>query len=98
MDRITTSLLNEFNQSLGIEVKDQTLDFEYFVNYSIISDTYGTNDFDLMDITTGPSTQGMDGIGIIVNQRLVMTTADIDELIELNQSMSVKFLIQVLQL
>ena len=61
--------------------------------FRIISDTYGTNDFDLMDITTGPSTQGMDGIGIIVNQRLVMTTADIDELIALNQSMSVKFVI-----
>lgn len=93
MDRITNSLLKEFNQSNGMNDKNETLNFEYFANYSIICDAYGTNDFDLMDITTGPSTQGMDGIGIIVNQKLVTTTADISELIELNQSMSVKFVI-----
>lgn len=94
MDRITESLLNEFKRNSGIKEKDETLDFEYFVNYSIISDTCGTSDFDLMDVTTGPSTQGMDGIAIIVNNRLVLTTADIDRLIEMNKSMMlVKFVI-----
>lgn len=93
MDRITLSMLKEFDENMGITEKELTLNFEYFVNYSIISDEYGTSDFDLMDISTGTGTQGMDGIGIIVNQKLVQTTGDIDELIALNQSMSVKFII-----
>ena len=71
MDRITLSMLKEFDDNMGIEEKEPTLNFEYFVNYSIISDEYGTNDFELMDVSTGPGTQGMDGIGIIVNQKLV---------------------------
>lgn len=93
MDRITLSMLKEFDDNMGIEEKEPTLNFEYFVNYSIISDEYGTNDFELMDISTGHGTQGMDGIGIIVNQKLVQTTGDIDELLALNQSMFVKFII-----
>lgn len=93
MDRITVSMLNEFIQNMGIVEENQTLAFEYFTNYSIICDSYGTDDFDYMEISTGEATPGIDGIGIIVNQKLVSTTGDIDELIALNQTMAVKFVI-----
>ena len=41
MDRITLSMLKEFDDNMGIEEKEPTLNFEYFVNYSIISDDVG---------------------------------------------------------
>ena len=44
--------------------------FEYFVNDCVIYNEYGAADFDLDDITTGDSTQGIDGIAIIVNSKL----------------------------
>lgn len=93
MDRITKSLMDSFkcNQSLGIN--DGTLLFEYFTNYCVVNNVYGTSDFDIEDITTGIATQGIDGIAIIVNQKLVNTIEDIDLLISLNKNISVKFVL-----
>lgn len=54
---------------------------------------YGSNDFDLEDITTGKATQGIDGIAIIVNNKLISTTDDIDLLITLNKNILVKFIL-----
>lgn len=48
---------SSYNDNMGVEEKDSALNFEYFVNYSIISDEYETNDFELMDISTGTGTQ-----------------------------------------
>ena len=93
MDRITQSMLESFKQSSGISLGNQTLEFEYFVNDCVVCNEYGLHDFDLEEVTTGGSTQGIDGIAIIVNQKLVHTTEDIDVLIEYNQSISVKFVV-----
>lgn len=93
MDRITQSMLESFKQSSGISLATQTLEFEYFVNDCVVCNEYGLQDFDLEEVTTGESTQGIDGIAIIVNQKLVHTTEDIDVLIEYNQSISVKFVV-----
>ena len=76
-----------------MEIKDVSLLFEYFSNYCIVNNVYGMNDFDLEDITTGKATQGIDGIAIVVNQKLVNTLEDIDLLISFNQSISVKFVL-----
>ena len=67
--------------------------FEYFSNYCVVNNIYGTNDFDLDEITTGESTQGIDGIAIIINQKIINNTEDIDLLISLNQTISVKFVL-----
>lgn len=93
MDRITQSMMESFKYSNGINFSNSTLEFEYFVNNCIVCNEYGIDGFDLEEITTGPATQGIDGIAIIVNQKLVNTVADIDTLIEYNQTLSVKFVI-----
>lgn len=93
MDRITQSMVDAFQRDLNINFDDLTLLFEYFSNYCVVNSVYGINDFDLDEITTGNNTQGIDGIAIIVNQKLINTTDDIDLLISLNQTISVKFVL-----
>ena len=93
MDRITQSMIESFrnNQSLNIDNNSEL--FEYFANYCVVNNVYGSNDFDLEEITTGKATQGIDGIAIIVNQKFINTIEDIDTLIEYNKSISVKFVL-----
>lgn len=91
MDRITQSMVESFKANQNLGITDPSLLFEYFVNYCAINNVYGSNNFDLEEVTTGQATQGIDGIAIIVNQKLVDSTDDIDMLIELNQTISVKF-------
>lgn len=93
MDRITQSIVEAFSDSQNLSNLESTLLFEYFVNYCVVNNVYGQNNFDLEDITTGNAAQGIDGIAIIVNQKLVNSTEDIDLLISINQTISVKFVL-----
>ena len=93
MNRITKSMVDEFQENENRTFRDETAAFEQFSNYCVMNQIYGSNDFELEDIETGDSTQGMDGLAIIVNQRLVQTTDDIDTMIRYNQNISVKFII-----
>lgn len=93
MDRITQSMVDSFANSQNLGITDSTVLFEYFVNYCAVNNVYGSNNFDLEEITTGKATQGIDGIAIVVNQKLINTTEDVDLLISLNQTISVKFIL-----
>lgn len=93
MDRITNSMIESLKKSRGINNKNTSELFEDFVNYSVVNNEYGSSDFDIEEITTGIATQGIDGIAIIVNQKLVNSTTDIDSLIMMNQTISVKFVV-----
>ena len=93
MDKITQSMLDSFKTSQNLSIPDTSLLFEYFTNYCVVTNVYGVNDFDIEDITTGLATQGIDGVAIIVNQRLVHSTDDIDMLISLNQNLLVRFVL-----
>jgi len=93
MDRITQSLMDSFKNNQSLEINDITLLFEYFSNFCVVNNVYGTNDFDIEDVTTGTATQGIDGMAIIVNQKLVNTVGDIDLLISLNKNILVKFVL-----
>lgn len=93
MDRITQSMIESFSNSQNLGIVDPTVLFEYFVNYCTVNNIYGSNDFDLEEITTGKATQGIDGIAVVVNQKLINSIDDIDLLISLNQTISVKFIL-----
>lgn len=93
MDRITQSMVESFKNSQGISSTDIPSVFESFVNYCVVNNVYGTSDFEIEDITTGNATQGIDGLAIIVNQKLINSIDDIDLLISLNQTLSVKFVL-----
>lgn len=93
MDRITESLIKEFATEREYQISDPNILFEKFVNYCIATKEYGTDQFDVEDLNTGIGVQGIDGIAIIVNQRIVNSVDDIDQLIELNQNIRVKFVL-----
>lgn len=93
MDRITQSMVDSFINDQNLGITDLTVLFEYFVNYCAVNNVYGSNGFDLEEITTGKATQGIDGIAIIVNQKLINTIEDVDLLISMNQTISVKFIL-----
>lgn len=93
MDRITQSMVDAFKQDFDLDYNNKSALFEHFSNYCVVNNVYGINAFELDEITTGEATQGIDGIAIIVNQRLVNSISDIDVLISLNQTISVKFVL-----
>lgn len=93
MDRITQSMVDSFDNSQNLGITKPTVLFEYFVNYCVINNVYGSSSFDLEEVTTGEAAQGIDGIAIVINQKLINTTDDVDLLISLNQTISVKFIL-----
>ena len=91
MDRITEAFVKEFVDLNDLEKLNESDQFEYFANHCIVSKEYGNTNFDLDEISTGKGTQEIDGIAIIVNNKLVETTKEIKDLIELNNILNVKF-------
>lgn len=93
MDSITSSFLDSFVESKGYNHFDQSKRFEYFVNFCIINKEYDSVSFDEKQISTGKATQGIDGIGIIVNNKLCYSVGEIQQLIDLNRVLNVTFVI-----
>ena len=83
MDRITTSLLNEYIKSNELEKLDNATAFEYFVSYSLASKVYRSS-FDVSELSTGGGGDGgLDSIFFIINGKLV---TKIDELNDIANS------------
>ncbi|RZJ98819.1 MAG: hypothetical protein EOO46_23985, partial [Flavobacterium sp.] len=93
MDSITRSFLNDFVENKSISHLDYSKQFEYFVNFCVINKEYDSISFDEKLCSTGNSTQGIDGIGIIVNNKLCNSVSEIQQLIELNRMLTVTFVI-----
>lgn len=91
MDVVTQSLLKEFAESQKIEGQSQSVQFEAFTNYIVVSDIY-PEEFDFNVIATGPGEFGIDGIAIIVNDVIVDDDEQLEDLIEHNSVMQVQFL------
>lgn len=92
MDTITQSFFKEFIESKNYSNYEKSVQFEHFVNYCIINKEYDSISFDEKQISTGNNTQGIDGIGIIVNNKLCNSTSEIQNLIELNRILTVTFI------
>ena len=92
MDQITESCVKDFLKSQEISENNEATNFENFTNFCIISKEYNGH-FEIEDISTDKSTQGIDGIGIIVNGKLVDDVDEIDDLVELNKTIEVVFVL-----
>jgi len=92
LDRVTESFMDEFKKSYELNITDICTMFEYFTNFCVVSKENGVDNIDLEEIYTGQATQGIDGISIIANRKIINTTDDIDELIRLNKQLSVRFI------
>ena len=82
LHRITRSHLNSFSVSHGFSSLSEEKQFEYFVNYSLLSPLVAMN-FDLDDVTTGDKDDGVDGIAIVIDEELVCS---VDHAIQIFES------------
>ncbi len=92
MDRVTSSFLNSFSQQYGFLSQDIETQFEHFANYCAIANETDTVGIDPMDMCTGDSCQGIDGVAIQINGRFVTSIGEIDEAIEGVNSLTVNFI------
>ncbi|MBU2805206.1 AIPR family protein [Acidithiobacillus ferridurans] len=82
MDKITKSLLETFSSQNEIERLAESVQFEHFSNYSIIS-KLNRSSFELDDIHTGSGGDcAIDGLCVVANGRII---TDIDELNEITE-------------
>jgi hypothetical protein len=91
MDKVTKSLVEDFVNNFDIRTRDESEQFEQFCNYAIISKEY-SDSFDIEQVSTGGgSDTGIDGLGILVNGRLVGSKEEIEDLLETNKYLDVTF-------
>jgi len=89
MDAITSSLLKSFSNIHGLDSEKESVRFENFCSYSVITNVIRTT-FDLESVHTGDGGDcGIDGCAIIVNGKLVFDTDEIDELRDTNKYLDV---------
>jgi len=92
MDRILTALVTDYLSAHELESVDVGIDFEQFAIYSIVSHEYN-RDFEIDQLWTGKGNDtGIDGIGIIVNGRLIENVEDIDFLLKENGYLEITFI------
>ena len=75
MHRIIKSHLESFVKSNGLEQLDENVQFEMFVNYSIMSAKM-IGPIEIENVTTGEGDDGTDGIAILINEELVISDED----------------------
>ena len=93
MDIVTKNLIDNFRkqESLEEDVSESVL-FEHFSNYCIVSNQYG-EEFDLDDVHTGGGNDlGIDGLAIIVNGTLVIDVQEIEDLATTNKFVEAEFI------
>lgn len=84
MDRITRQLVTDLFKTQEKQEQELSDDFEYFCNYSVISNEYNRT-FETESITVaGGSDTGIDGLAIIVNGHLEEDDSEVDDLLESN--------------
>jgi hypothetical protein len=82
MDKITRTLLEDFVAENELEKFEESKQFEYFVNYVVISKLHRSS-FELDSLDTGDGGDGaIDGLAIIANGRLVTDVQELEDIVE----------------
>ena len=66
MHRIVANHLQSFVEEHALDADDQSVKFEKFVNYAVLSQKVSTG-FDVEHVTTGDDDDGTDGVAVIIN-------------------------------
>jgi cold shock CspA family protein len=92
-DRILENDLQSFTKEFDLTTLPEPTAFEYFVNYCVIS-RYHPDAFDPEDVAVGGHGDlGLDGLAIIVNDRLVSSKEDVDYLTKEFRRLEVEFIL-----
>lgn len=97
-NKIISGYINEdFKKDFGIEETKEDVLFEMFANYCIISRIHPeafSTDFDKIEFLNigGGEDTGIDGLGIIVNEHLVSSIDEIEDLKNFRKRLDVQFI------
>ena len=91
VDPITQKFLGEFCKSFEIDENKTDPSFEHFCNYCCVNKENGIVDIKLEEMSTGKNAQGIDGIAIIVNHKLVTSISEIEFQIQNSRVLDVNF-------
>lgn len=92
MDRITSTLLQDFVDEQKLSNLDNSEAFERFCNFCIVSKEY-SDTFDVNEVSAGGGNDtGLDGIAIIVNGTLVTSEDEIEDLCDTNGYLEATFI------
>lgn len=87
IDRITLSLLKDFQSKFDFENSKENELFEHFVNYTILEkkleDRFDEDALNLINIGIN-GTFGLDGFAILINKHLITTIEDLDLILDKN--------------
>jgi AIPR protein len=75
LHRIVKAHLESFVKSLGLEAEDESVQFEKFATYCVISNRF-SGTFDLDDVSTGIGDEGIDGVAIVVDEVVTPSVED----------------------
>lgn len=90
MNKIIESFLNTHIREYSIEKFEKEIAFEHFINRCIVN-KYSVDRFDPMDIMTDEGEKGIDGVAIVVNDRIIMTADEFESVVKENADIEVKF-------
>lgn len=90
MNKIIESFLNTHIREYSIEEFEKEIAFEHFINRCIVN-KYSVDRFDPMDIMTDEGEKGIDGVAIVVNDRIIMTVDELEYAVKENADLEVKF-------
>jgi hypothetical protein len=75
MHRVIDSYLRQFVKEQEIEKLDESIQFEHFVNFCILS-RYYPDDFEIEAISTSPDDESIDGVAVLIDDQLILTAED----------------------
>jgi hypothetical protein len=75
MHRIIKAHLESFTKSFGLEADEEQVQFEKFVTHCVLANRFSTT-FDLDDVATGPGDEGIDGIGVVIDEAVTASVED----------------------
>lgn len=81
MHRIINAHLKSFVDSHGLNSMEESVQFEMFVNYSLLTNKM-IGEVDIDNVTTGIGDDGMDGIAIIVDEELIISKEDAESVFD----------------
>lgn len=92
MDLVTKNLISTFQKQQDFpEDMDQSILFEHFTNYCVVSKEYA-EEFEVEDLhVSGGNDLQLDGIAIIVNGVLVNSIDEVNDLAQTNKYLKVEF-------
>lgn len=93
MDLVTKNLVSSFKSEESLpDSIDESLLFEHFSNFCVVSHEYG-EEFDVEDVHTGGGDDlGLDGVAIVINGTLVSDSTEVDDLAATNKYVEAEFI------